>query len=80
MRVRRRSGACMSDPINPLLTAADEIALRDAVAAVGGFHRAIDLLFDEALRLQNTGGGENDIRTLVAISDRIETLARYAGS
>ena len=56
---------------------ADDATLRAVVAQVGGTQRAIRVLFDEAYRLQVHGGSHAKILKLVAISDRIDELARH---
>jgi len=65
----------MPDPIDLLLAAADEDALRGAVAAAGGFHRALHTLFDCGLECQRIGDLEG-IAAVIEICDRIEVLAR----
>jgi len=68
----------MSDPIDLLLAATDDAVLLDAVAAAGGFHRALHALFDYGLECQHDGRLEG-IAAVIEICDRIETLARHTG-
>jgi hypothetical protein len=61
----------------PLLLAPDDDALRQAVMAIGGFDRARQAILDRAVKIQPFGSLE-DYRALIAVSDRIEALARRA--
>src|SRR5689334_16808872 len=72
------SGAGMPDPAAQLLAAADDATLLDAVAAVGGFHRALHTLFDYGLECQRAGDLDG-IAKVIDTCDRIEVLARCAG-
>ena len=69
----------MPDPVTLLLSAPDDPALARAVAAVGGTARAVRLLFDYAYGLQQNGGNREEILAVVAVSDRVDALARRSG-
>jgi hypothetical protein len=66
----------MSDPLQLLLIAADDDAVLAAVTAAGGFDRAIRLLADAAAQLRSEDAPPADIRAIIAVSDRVEALAR----
>jgi hypothetical protein len=63
-------------PVELLLIATDDAALREAVVAAGGFNRAIRTLFDRALRLQENDGPQEDVLSMMAVADHVYALAQ----
>jgi hypothetical protein len=59
----------------PLLLAPDDTTLRQAVMAIGGFDRARQAILDRAVKMQPFGSLE-DYRALIAVSERVDALAR----
>ena len=68
----------MLPAVRLLLTAAADAALTRAVAAAGETSHAVRLLFDHAFGLQQSGASHGKILAVVAVSDRVDALARRA--